>query len=114
MKKRKCTLRISSIEESDGYCCTAVKTLKHGLLGCIHFLEDDDYEFRYHIEMPSGFWLNKAFDTELEAIKHLVSVSCLPNWHYTEIMAKLGNYYNSERGAITYRDNIESINFASL
>ena len=113
MKKRKCTLRISSIEESDGYSYTAVKTLKHGLLGCIHFLEDDDYNFRYHIEMPSGFWLNTAFETELEAVKHLVSVSCLPNWHYTEIVAKLGDYCNSERGAITYRDNLESINFAS-
>lgn len=113
MKKRKCTLRISSIEESDGYSYTAVKTLKHGLLGCIHFLEDDDFKWRYHIELPSGYWCVEKFSTEIEAIKHLVSVSCLPNWHYSEIRAKVGYYCNSESGAITYRDNIETINFAA-
>lgn len=113
MKRPQITLRISSVEEHDGYCYTQVKARNRGFLGAIHFLEDEDgHGFYYNIELPSGWWLEKTFDTELEAIRHLASVNKLSDM-YRNIYLRMGYYCNSERGAITYHDNIQNINLAA-
>ncbi len=86
---------------------------RRGMLGGIYFLEDDDFHFRYSIQRPDGWWYSKTFERELEAIKYMVQNSFLMNWHYDELYIRMGDYTNCESGAITWRDNIESINLAA-
>ena len=109
MAKRKIQVRLTT-KQDQGIDYTHVTCAK-GILGGIYFLEDDDYHFRYSIQ--KSWWYEKTFETELEAIRYLVQDSFLMNWNYDIIGIKLGYYSNSERGAITYRDNIQHINFAA-
>ena len=46
-------------------------------------------------------------------MRYLVQNSFLKNWNYDVITVKLSDYWNSERGAITFRDRIESVNLAA-
>lgn len=111
MAKRKIQVRLRT-KQDQGIDYTDVSCAK-GLLGGIYFLEDDDFHFRYSIQKPNGWWYVKSFETELEAVCYLVQDSFLMNWNYDVISIKLSDYWNSERGAITYRDNVESINLAA-
>ena len=111
MAKRKIQVRLTT-KQDQGIDYTHVSCAK-GILGGIYFLEDDDYHFRYSIQKSNGWWYEKTFETELEAIRYLVQDSFLMNWNYDIIGIKLGYYSNSERGAITYRDNIQNINLAA-
>lgn len=104
-KKRQITLNVSSLDE-----CTQVKASAEGILGNIYFLESKDCrDFFYYVQLPNSWWIEKEFNTELDAIKFLADYYTLPK-KYKNIFLKQGYYTNSERGAITYRDNIESIN----
>lgn len=111
MAKSKIQVRLTT-KQDQGIDYTHVSCAK-GILGGIYFLEDDDYHFRYSIQMTNGWWYDKTFETELEAVRYLVKNSFLMNWNYDVISIKLGFYSNSERGAITFRDNIQNINLAA-
>lgn len=110
-KKSKIQVRLRT-KQDQGIDYTDVRCAK-GILGGIYFLEDDDYHFRYSVQKANGWWYNKTFETELEAVRYLVQNSFLKNWNYDVITVKLSDYWNSERGAITFRDRIESVNLAA-
>lgn len=104
-RNRQITLHISSLDD-----CTQVKTRAEGTLGNIYYLESDKCsDFFYYIQLPNSGWIDKKFETEMDAIKFLSEYYTLAQ-RYKNIYLKQGYYSNSECGAITYRDNIESIN----
>lgn len=85
-----------------------------GVIGGIYFIEKEDCSgFAYHIQNKNGWWYEKTFEKELDAIRFMVQNSFLMNFDYKVISVKLSDYWNSERGAITYRDNIESVNLVA-
>lgn len=103
-KNKQITLQISSLED-----CTQVKAKGEGYLGNIYFLESENGRgYFYNIQLPNSGWIEKEFDTELDAIKYLTDYYTIPQ-RYNNVYLKLGYYSNSEVGAITYRDNIESL-----
>lgn len=104
-RNRQITLHISSLDD-----CTQVKTRAEGTLGNIYYLESDKCsDFFYYIQLPNSGWIDKEFETEMDAIKFLSEYYTLAQ-RYKNIYLKQDYYSNSECGAITYRDNIDSIN----
>lgn len=81
-------------ELMDGISYTEVTDKNGEHLADIFFLEDDDYKYRYSVELPSGFWLKKSFDTEAEAIEAICGG--------IKPLIDFGDYYNSERGHLQH------------
>ena len=112
MAKNKLQIRLTTKYDWD-FPFTLVRCAK-GILGGIYFIEKEDMSgFAYHIQMQNGYWYNETFENELDAVRYLVQNSFLMNWGYKILSVKLWGYENSERGAITYRDHIESVNLAA-
>lgn len=116
MKRKHLTIYIESKDDCGGTSYTLVKTYKEEI-AAIYFLEDEDcngfyYYITYDYDLYSPVFLEEKFDTELEAIKFICKKECLTE-KYENLKVKLGLYWNSEVGAILYRDDIETLNLAT-
>lgn len=101
-KRKQITVYLNSIDDSQGdrTCLTTYKET----LADIHFLEDEDgKDFHYYIDWCDGSWDERHFDKELDAIKYVCKN--LFSDKYENVRLRYGNYWNSERGAVTGFEN---------
>lgn len=110
MKRKQITIRIESREDRDQLTYTRV-SIYNSHLADIYFLEERE-GYRYCIDYGFGCWDREHFETELEAVRRIVGHYGLKG-SYQNIPVRMGYYCNSESGAITWRDNIESVNLAA-
>jgi hypothetical protein len=115
-KRKHLTLYVESKEDCGGTSYTLVKTYKEEI-AAIYFLEDEDctgfyYYITYNIDVYSPCFFEEKFETELEAIRFICEQEGLTK-KYKNLKVRLRGYWNSEVGAITYRDNIETLNLAA-
>lgn len=116
MKRKHLTIYIESKDDCGGTSYTLVKTYKEEI-AAIYFLEDENctdfyYYITYNIDVYSPCFLEEKFKTEIDAIRFICRKEGLTE-KYENLKLRLGTYWNSEVGAITYEDNIETLNLAA-
>lgn len=96
MEKRQIAfVHVETKKDSDGLTYTEVRDKSGKLLAAIFYLEDDDYHYRYSVELSFG-WADQTFETEAKAIEFICGG--------IKPLIEFGEYYNSEIGHLQHID----------